>query len=182
MRKKILEKKKNPGGRPTKFRVEYVDQAHKLALEGFTDKKIAGFFNVDERTINNWKNNHPEFFQSLKNGKDDYDSNIVEKSLVKRAVGYRYKEITKALSREADPKTGNAMMVTIKEVTKEVPPDPISIIFWLKNRRPDRWRDKQSIDLGLNADTLNAILSGLPNEFAAGVRESLAKFVSSRRS
>ena len=25
-------------------------------------------------------------------------------------------------------------------------PDPTSMIWWLKNRRPDRWRDVQNID------------------------------------
>lgn len=179
MSKKISEKKKNPGGRPTKYRVEYAEQAYKLALEGFTDKKIGEFFKVDERTINNWKDNHPEFFQSLKRGKDDFDTNIVEKSLAKRAAGYKYTEITRAISKEADPATGKVRMVTIKEVTKEVAPDPTSMIFWLKNRRPERWRDKQSIDLGFNAETLNAILSGLPEEYASAVRETLSKIISS---
>ena len=57
MGKKLSEKKKNPGGRPTKYKPEYAEQVYKLALEGFTDKKIAEFFKVDERTINNWKDN-----------------------------------------------------------------------------------------------------------------------------
>jgi hypothetical protein len=70
-------------------------------------------------------------------------------------------------------------MVTIKEVTKEVAPDATSMIFWLKNRRPERWRDKQSIDLGFNAETLNAILAGLPPELAEAVRAELGKLVSS---
>lgn len=177
MAKKILEKKKNLGGRPTKYRAEYAEQAFKLALEGFTDKKIADFFKVDERTINNWKDNHQGFFQSLKRGKDDFDANIVEKSLAKRATGYQYKEITKVISREVGRKTGKARMVTTKEVTKEVAPDTTAIIFWLKNRQPDRWRDKQIHDLSFNAETLNAILGALPEEFAGSVREALGKLV-----
>jgi hypothetical protein len=180
MGKKLLEKKKNPGGRPTKYKLRYEEQVYKLALEGFTDKKMAEFFKVDERTINNWKEKHPEFFQSLKRGKDEYDSDVIEKSLAKRASGYQYTEVTKAISKETDPTTGKAQLVTIKEVTKEVAPDPTSMIFWLKNRRPDRWRDKQSIDLGFNSETLNAILSGLPDEYAKAVREALGKLVSQK--
>jgi hypothetical protein len=172
------KKKKNLGGRPSKYKPEYPEQAYKLALEGFTDKKIGEFFKVDERTVNNWKDKHPEFFLSLKRGKDDFDTNVVERSLAKRASGYQYTEVTRAISKEPDPKTGKAKMVTIKEVTKEVAPDPTSMIFWLKNRRPERWRDKQSIDFGFNAETLNAILSGLPEEYATAVREALGKLVS----
>lgn len=33
-----------------------------------------------------------------------------------------------------------------KKVTKEVVPDTTAQIFWLKNRRPDKWRDKQDIE------------------------------------
>jgi hypothetical protein len=172
--------KKGCGGRPTKYRHEYAQQAYKLALEGFTDKKIAGFFKVKERTINNWKDKHPEFFQSLKRGKDDFDTNVIERILAKRATGYQYTEVTRAVSKEVDPSTGKAPLVTVKEVTKEVSPDPTSIIFWLKNRQPERWRDKQSIDLGFNAETLNAILTGLPTELAEAVRTELGKLVSSK--
>ncbi len=172
--------KKHPGGRPTKYKPEYEEQVYKLCLEGFTDKQIAGFFKVDERTINNWKDKHPEFFQSLKRGKDEYDSDVIEKSLAKRASGYQYTEVTRAVSKEADPTTGKPQLVTIKEVTKEVAPDPTSMIFWLKNRRPDRWRDKQSIDLSFNAEALNAILAGLPPELAEAVRSELGRLVSKK--
>lgn len=37
-------------------------------------------------------------------------------------------------------------LVVTKEITKEVLPDTTAQIFWLKNRRPDRWRDKQDIE------------------------------------
>ena len=171
------KKKKHPGGRPTKYKPENAEQVYKLSREGFTDKKIAEFFKVGEKTVNNWKKKHPEFLQSLKTGKDEYDSDLVENSLAKRASGYQYKETTRTMSKEPDPNTGKAKIVTIKEVTKEVAPDPTSMIFWLKNRRPERWRDKQSMDLGFNAETLNAILSGLPDEYARDVREALGRLV-----
>ena len=172
--------KKHTGGRPTKYKPEFAEQVYKLASEGFTDRKMAGFFKVDERTINNWKDKHPEFFQSLKKGKDEFDSDVIEKALSKRAAGYKYKEITRAISKDPDPKTSKPTMVTIKEVTKEVAPDPTSMIFWLKNRRPDRWRDKQSIDLSFNAEALNAILAGLPPELAEAVSAELRKLVSKK--
>ncbi|UCC95818.1 MAG: helix-turn-helix domain-containing protein [Candidatus Omnitrophota bacterium] len=168
-------KKKHPGGRPTKYKLEYAEQGYKLALEGFTDKKIADFFNVNPDTIYEWQKVHPEFSESLKKGKDEFDSDVIEKSLAKRAAGYEYKEVTKAPSKKVDPKTGKAKLVTIKEVTKSVAPDPTSMIFWLKNRRPERWRDKQTIDIGVS---LEDVLAGLPKEFADQVRAALGNFVS----
>jgi hypothetical protein len=170
--------KRHPGGRPTKFKSEYSEQVYKLAIEGFTDKKIADFFKVDERTVNNWKDKHPEFFQSLKRGKDDFDTNVIEKSLAKRATGYQCAEVTRAISKEVDLSTGKAKLVTVKEVTKEVAPDPTSMIFWLKNRQPQRWRDKRTIEAGVN---LEDILAALPEDFREGVIKELRKILSERR-
>lgn len=36
-------------------------------------------------------------------------------------------------------------MVITKEITKEVQPDTTAAIFWLKNRKPDVWRDKHEL-------------------------------------
>ncbi len=123
-----MEKKKT--GRPTKYKPEYPTQAAKLCKLGATDKDLADFFEVDERTINDWKEAHPEFLQSLKEAKSDLDAQV-EQSLFRRAQGFiKAKEIY-------NPEG-------IKEwIQEEVPPDPTSMIFWLKNRQPKRWRDKQ---------------------------------------
>jgi hypothetical protein len=173
-KKTTSNNKKHSGGRPTKYKSEYVEQVYKLAVKGFIDKDIADFFKVQERTVNNWKDTHPEFFEALKWGKDEFDSNVIEASLRRRATGYRYKEKTQELSKP-DPETWERKLITVKVVTKEIAPDPTSIIFWLKNRRPDRWRDKQLYEHGLTAEVLRAILAGLPKDFADGVRKELAK-------
>jgi hypothetical protein len=166
-------KKKHSGGRPTKYKIAYVEQVYVLTSKGFTDKELSEFFKVRERTINRWKDKYPDFCQSQKRGKDDYDSNVIEKSLAKRAAGYQYIETTKTI-------TGKAKKITIKEVTKEVAPDPTSMIFWLKNRRPERWRDKHSYEHGLTPEVLRAILSGLPKDFADGVRKELRILIEKR--
>ncbi len=113
-------------GRPTKYKDEYIEQAYKLALLGATDKQMCDYFNVDEKTFNNWKHKHPEFFQSLKKGKEEADFNVV-KSLYKKACG--------------DDKNS---------------PDTTACIFWLKNRQPEKWRDKQ--DLNVEAKGINIVV------------------------
>ena len=144
---KLTPKKKRSRGQPTKYKSEYAEQVYKLAVKGLTDKELADFFKVREQTVNNWKNRYPEFFESLKRGKDEFDSNVIEKSLARRATGYQYTETTKAIDKEGE-------LVITKEVVKEIAPDPTSMIFWLKNRRPDRWRDVQQVEATLTIEEL----------------------------
>ena len=66
----------NSGGRPKSYRDEYGEQVFKLCLLGATDKELADFFDVCEKTINGWKKDYPEFLQSLKRGKLLADANV----------------------------------------------------------------------------------------------------------
>lgn len=127
----LAEKK---GGRPTKYRPEFAEQATKLCRLGATDKELAGFFEVSEQTLNAWKKAHPAFLESLRSGKEFADAEVAEK-LFRRATGYEHK----AVKIVADAKTGAEHQV---EYTERYPPDTTAAIFWLKNRRPDLWRDR----------------------------------------
>lgn len=119
-------------GRPTKFDPEYVEQAYKLALLGATDKQLADFWGVSEKTINTWKRTYPDFLQSLKAGKLQADATISE-ALFHRAKGYSHPAI-KILVADG--------VVQQVPYTEHYPPDATSLIFWLKNRQPGMWRDK----------------------------------------
>lgn len=121
------------GGRPSKFKPEFVQQAQKLCALGATDEDLADFFNVAIRTIANWKSEHEEFLHALKGGKDTADDRV-ERSLYQRAVGYTY---------DAVHFSSFQGKVTATEYREHCPPDVVAQIFWLKNRRPDLWRDKQ---------------------------------------
>lgn len=119
-------------GRPTSYREEYADWALKLTKLGATDKDMAEAFEVTEQTLNNWKQAHPEFFESIKKGKAIADAEVASK-LFHRATGYEHPE--------DDIKSVNGEIV-ITPTVKHYPPDTTAAIFWLKNRRPDLWRDK----------------------------------------
>lgn len=122
--------------RPTDYRQEYAEQARKLCLLGFTDKQLAVFFGVNESTINRWKDKYPEFCKSIKSGKVIADAQVSE-SLFKRATGI---EVTEVEVRDDGKKK-------VKRVTKKhIPPDPTAQIFWLKNRQPELWRDKPTVE------------------------------------
>jgi hypothetical protein len=132
-------------GQPTKYQVKYNRQAYKLCLMGATDADLAEFFEVVEATINNWKLEYPLFLESIKKGKELADTNVAE-SLYKRALGYSHKD--------SDIKVVlNEIVVT--PLVKHYPPDTTAAIFWLKNRQPKKWRDKQEIDHTTGGESLN---------------------------
>lgn len=117
-------------------------QVEAWARNGLTDKQIADNLGIAYSTFYDYKNKHSEFSESLKKGKEVVDIEV-ENALLKRALGYDYDETTA----ERNPNTGK--MVVTKVVRKQVAPDTTAQIFWLKNRLPDKWRDRreQAIDL-----------------------------------
>jgi len=125
-----------PAGCPTKYKEEYNKQAYKLCLLGSTDAELADFFEVKEKTINNWKKEHPQFLQSIKEGKRIADATVTE-SLYKSANGYEHPD--------TDIRVVNNEIVETP-IMKYYPPHPTSMIFWLKNRQKDKWRDKTETD------------------------------------
>lgn len=109
------------------------------ARDGLTDEQIAHNIGINVSTLYEWKKAYGEIAEALKKGKEVVDI-LVENALLKRALGYRYDEITREIAMSEDGEA-NGLAVT-KVVTKEVQPDVTAQIFWLKNRRPDKWRDK----------------------------------------
>lgn len=141
-------------GRPSKYKNEFPEQARKLCMLGATDKDMAEFFEVGESTLNRWKTEYPEFRESLKGGKLMADASVAE-SLYKRATGYEHPE---------DDIKVVAGEIVITPTIKHYPPDATSMIFWLKNRRPDLWREKQKPDAPTDnmAKTLQDLIAKLP--------------------
>lgn len=101
------------------------------------DKEIAELLGISVATLNNYKTKYPEFLESLKRGKEVADSKVVE-SLFHRAIGYSHPDIH--ISNYQGTITKTALI-------KHYPPDPTSMIFWLKNRMPEQFRDRQEIAL-----------------------------------
>lgn len=113
------------------------------ARDGLIDEQIAENVGINPATLYDWKKRYPEISESLKKGKEVVDIQV-ENALLKRALGYTYEEVTKELCEDAE--TGEMKLRVTKKVTKEVVPDTTAQIFWLKNRRSDRWRDKQDME------------------------------------
>lgn len=102
------------------------------ARDGLTDEQIAKNIGINRDTLYRWKKAHSDISDALKRGKEVIDRQV-ENALLKRALGYTYDEITF----EGDDE--------VKRVRKQVVPDTTAQIFWLKNRKPEEWRDKREI-------------------------------------
>lgn len=109
------------------------------AREGLTDEQISNKMEISRSTLNEYKKKYSDISDTLKKGKEivDYE---VENALLKRAKGYKYQETTK--EQFLNPETLQYELRITKIVEKEVPPDVGAAMAWLKNRQPDKWRDK----------------------------------------
>lgn len=129
--------------RPSKYKPEYAEQAQRLcANNAFTDVELASFFGVTLSTVHLWKLKHPEFSDAIKIGKAPANARV-EKSLYDRAMGYS--------QTETDIRVIGGKIVKT-EVVRHYPPDPTSLIFYLKNRMPDQYRDKQELEVDLRGN------------------------------
>lgn len=115
------------------------------ARDGLTDEQISHNCGISATTLYDWKKRFPKISESLKKGKEVVDIQV-ENALLKRALGYEYQE-------ERIEKTDDGTKIT--QTLKHVPGDTTAQIFWLKNRRPDKWRDKPSYDA--DKDTLQKL-------------------------
>jgi hypothetical protein len=116
----------NKGGRPTKYKEAFNDQVFEMALLGLSDSQMANILGITEQTFNNWKTEHPMFFESLTQGKENADGKVA-KAMYKRALGLTI--IEEALTKDGQ----------IVQLKKELPPDTPAAKHWLANRQRKLW-------------------------------------------
>ena len=114
------------------------------AKDGLTDEQIAHNMGVSRITLYNWKNKFVDIFNTLKDSKEVVDREV-ENALLKRALGYRYTEMT--YEPQYDKESDSFVLKVSKQVIKEIVPDTTAQIFWLKNRKPAEWRDKRELNV-----------------------------------
>ena len=125
------------------------------ARDGLTEEQIAKNMGVSVKTLFNWKQKELPILQALKKGKEVVDFEV-ENALLKKALGY-----TITLHKQKVTKDGD---VVDTEEEMHVPPDTTAQIFWLKNRKTNKWRDKV-VD-----DEIKVASNGILNE----IKEALA--------
>lgn len=143
------------------------------ARDGLTDSQIAQNIGINIATLCRWKDKYNQICEAIKKGKEVVDI-IVENALFKKATGYStmVKKGFKVKRVYYDEKGRRCEKEEVVLVEEEVhfPPDTTAQIFWLKNRRPDKWRDKPKEDdvssnnkIIENMQTLTEILEAAPN-------------------
>ena len=107
------------------------------ARDGLVNEQIAQNIGIHPSTLYDWQNKYPEIAEALKQGKEVIDRQV-ESALLKRALGYEYEEV-KMIATESGGKR-------VEKTRKQVLPDVGAQIFWLKNRKPKEWRDRQEVE------------------------------------
>lgn len=115
------------------------------ARDGLTDEQIAHNIGINVKTLWDWKVRFDPICNAIKKGKAPVDIQV-ENALLKRALGYEYEEVTTEITEtpyiDKRGKERVRKQKHVKKTKKIVLPDTTAQIFWLKNRRPDKWRDK----------------------------------------
>jgi len=136
--------------RPEKWKPEYTRIAEHACKLGATDHDVADMLGVSVRTLYNWRLTKPELAKAMVSGKQPADDRV-ERSLYQRAIGYEQEEVKIFMP-------ANATAPVYAKFTAKYAPDTTACIFWLKNRRPEQWRDKPEGD---SKDDLMALLGQL---------------------
>jgi uncharacterized protein YhfF len=133
--KRQTKKKTVSPGRPPAYRSQNVQIAAYLCRFGATDENLAECLGVTERTINRWKKDYPEFCQSIKQAKAEFDDEQVVRALHEVATGYSHK---------AHHFSNYKGEVSKTEYTKRYPPNVMAIMYWLNNRSED-WNLRRAV-------------------------------------
>ena len=122
----------NKPGRPTKYKKEYNELCFKLALLGCCDSEMADVIGISESTFNEWKKSKSGFSESINNGKDKADAEVIN-SLYQRALGVTVKE-------EVVIEDKNGKQISKRITSKELPADTKAAQIWVTNRQRRKWR------------------------------------------
>lgn len=145
------ESKKSNRGRKTTYNKTYHPKIIELLAQlGKINREIAKELGVSGKTLDNWIAKYPELLRAIKRGRAHIDDQV-ENALLRRALGAEHPE---------DKVFCNNGQIIVQPVIKHYPPDTAAAFIWLKNRRPDKWRDKHETEInGEVVEILRSIFS-----------------------
>lgn len=154
------------GGAPTKYDPAMCAEARNYCELGATDQEVARYLDISVAALYRYKARYPEFKQAFKVGKEAADDRV-ERSFYARAVGYEHDAVKIFYDKDAG--------VVEAPYVEHHPPDVTAGIMWLKNRLPDKWRDKQEhkidaqIEVTSARDIIHQKLDALRERLESGV-------------
>ena len=123
------------------------------ARRGLTLDDIAHNLSISRATLLRYKKNHEELKSAIEEGKEEADIRV-ENALYRRATGYFTTEQKVVMVKDDD-----GSHPEIVEYERYVPPDVTAIIFWLKNREPDLWRDRIPERIDFNGEEHRLVIA-----------------------
>lgn len=146
-------------------RVKLTEEFKKIAIElakkGYLDKEICEYTDVNINTFYSWKQKNPDFAEALRKAKHKINDKI-EAQAYKRAMGYMVTE-TKTIT--GINEEGEEEVIRVEKLNKHIPSDTKVLMMLLKNRMPERYRDKKEIELSGEVNgTMNINLATLSDE------------------
>lgn len=124
-------------GRPKKYDKTFPERARALAEEGLYEWEIAGNLGITQKALIDYKRDYSEFSEAIKRGQFEAIKKV-ENALYNRAMGSKTLEIKE--------ETELGIIVKTTKIQKAHPGDTTAMIFFLKNRCPDRWKDRQEVE------------------------------------
>lgn len=125
------------------------------ARDGLIEEQIVKNMGISRSTLNDWKKKYPDILNTLKKGKEVADRNV-ENALYESAIGKKYKVKKPIKVKEVQYRDGKRVKevehIEYAEQEIVIPPNTTAQIFWLKNRKPDVWRDKQDVHVKDDTD------------------------------
>lgn len=134
-------------GRPSKYDTHikpYFENIKKWLSQGATERQIAEQLGVAYSTYNDYKNKYPEFSELIKGNSRVQLVEELRGALVKRALGFTYKEKKEYV--KEDPDTG-VKTKYIEITTREALPDTTALFGALNIYDPDYVRDRKNHEL-----------------------------------
>lgn len=153
------------------------------ARDGLNDEQIAHNIGISRQTLYKWEAKYSDICDALKKGKEVVDrkveNSLFKRATGYKTTEHQYKVVTldddvlwarrrkvknefklnhpeatddeiKAYAIENVP---TRERIELFQTEKTVPPDTTAAIFWLKNRKPDVWRDRKETQLSGSLDT-----------------------------
>lgn len=145
--------------------------------DGLSDKQVAKNIGISTVTLYDWINKYTDFSNAYKKGSETalYE---VENALFKAACGYDVTEAETITTTADDGRETKQMRKKLRHIS----PNIGAICFILKNRRPEKWKDKQEIQFNEKGNgQLAALIDGLKEECndihteTAGVDDAVAE-------
>lgn len=120
------------------------------ARDGLTDEQIAKNLGIAYSTLREYREKYSALSAALKRGKEVVDREV-ENALLKKAIGGKEKvlkpmKIKNVIYSDAGKKLKENEEIVMVEEEVLIIPDTTAQIFWLKNRKPDVWRDKTAVE------------------------------------